>query len=92
MPNYKREPEVPAISVRWDVQDVMRAFPDLDYHEAVEVLHRTSKYWKPREIGLLRKLAIEAKAHDGEPRKTDISDWPIPGKFPPGMDGPRTDD
>ena len=46
---------------------MMRAFPDLDHVTAAKVLAATSHYWKPREIGLLRRLAIEAGAHDGEP-------------------------
>ena len=65
------------ITIRWDVSDVMRAFPDIDYHEAVKVLHQMSAHWKPREIGLLRQLCIEAKAHDGEPRKVDSKDWGV---------------
>ena len=68
-PKALLEPEVPSIRIRWDVQDVMRALPELNYHEAVAVLHKVSDYWKPREIGLLRRLIVESGAHSGEPEK-----------------------
>ena len=72
-----REPEIPHIMVRWDVQDVMRALPELNYAEAVEVLHKVSDYWKPREIGLLRTLIVQSGAHSGEPYENEnkVAHW-----------------
>ena len=67
------------VHITWDASDVMRAFPDLDYAEAESILRKMSAYWKPRQIGLLRNLCVEAKAHDGEPRKTDPVEWGIGG-------------
>lgn len=65
-----------SLQIEWDASDVMRAFPQLDLEEAEAILKHMSHYWADKEIGLLRRLCVEAGSHSGEP-----------GDFEMGPDG-----